>query len=190
MTVLMVDDTSTKPAARSVAGWLGQVLAWIVILAVAGVLVVSVLIPRFGGATPYTILTGSMRPQMPPGTLAVIKPVDTDSLGLGTVVTYQLESGEPAVVTHRIVSVGINGRGERVFTTQGDANESPDVKQVLPVQIKGKLWYDVPYLGYVNSAITGKERHITMIIVVSGLLLYSAYMFGSAFRSRGRRIAS
>ncbi len=40
----------------------------------------------------------------------------------------------------------------------------------------------MPYLGYVNNAITGKERHITMIIVVSGLLLYAAYMFTSAFR--------
>ena len=73
--------------------------------------------------------------------------------------------------------MGTTVRGKHDFTTQGDANNVADAEQVGPVQIKGKLWYSVPYLGYVNNAITGKERHVTMIIVVSGLLLYAAYMF-------------
>ncbi len=174
----------------SLAGWLSQVVAWLVILAVALAITVAVLVPRLGGATPYTILTGSMRPNMPPGTLVVIKEAPVEDIGIGTVITYQLNSGEPTVVTHRVVSLGFDGKGKRVFTTQGDANNAPDAKQVLPVQVKGKLWYKVPYLGYVNNAITGKERHITMIIVVSGLLLYAAYMFTSAFRGRGHRNAS
>lgn len=170
-----------------IVGWLGWILGWLVILAFTAVIVVTVLVPRIGGATPYTILTGSMRPHMPPGTLAVIQPVPIDQIGVGTVITYQLESGEPTVVTHRVVSDGINGKGERVFRTQGDANNAVDAKPVLPVQIKGRLWYAVPYLGYVNSFITGKERQITMAVVVSGLLLYATFMFGGALRDRRRR---
>lgn len=169
---------------RGAVGWLGQVVAWLVILTIACVISVAVLIPRIGGATPYTILTGSMRPSMPPGTLVVIKPAPVDGIGVGTVVTYQLRSGNPTVVTHRVISAGINGKGERVFRTQGDANNVADELPVSPVQIKGKLWYKVPYLGYVNTFITGKERRITTIVIVSGLLLYAAFMFTSALRDR------
>jgi signal peptidase len=169
---------------EGLAGWFGQVVAWLVILSVAAMVTVGVLIPRLGGATPYTILTGSMRPQLPPGTLVVVKPASADEIGIGDVITYQLESGKPAVVTHRVVSTSFNGKGEHIFRTQGDANNVADAKPVLEVQIKGKVWYSVPYLGHVNNAITGKERSLTMIIVVSGLLLYSAYMFTGALRDR------
>lgn len=174
-------------ATRSILGWLGQVLAWLTILGISAILVMAVLVPRIAGATPYTILTGSMRPSMPPGTLVVVRPVPASDVGVGTVITYQLESGKPTVVTHRVVSMGVTGAGKTVFTTQGDANNAADAKPVMPVQIKGKLWYKVPYVGYVNNVITGKERHITMIIVVSGLLMYAAFMFTSSLRDRFRK---
>lgn len=186
MTAPAVDEALPGHPARSVVGWIGQVFAWLVILVVVSVLAVAVLIPRLGGATPYTILTGSMRPDLPPGTLVVVKPIDAEKIGVGSVVTYQLESGKPTVVTHRVVSAGIDGRGEPTFTTQGDANSAPDAKPVMPVQIKGKVWYSVPYLGHVNNEITGKERHMTTVIVVSFLLLYAAYMFTSSLRDRLR----
>jgi signal peptidase len=167
--------------------WGGQVAAWIVIVAMTAAITAAVLVPRIGGATPYTILTGSMRPNMPPGTLVVIKPVPIDQIGIGTVVTYQLSSGEHAVVTHRVVAVGIDGTGKRVFTTQGDANNVADAKPVMPVQIKGELWYHVKYLGYVNTFVNGTQRHLTMIAVIAGLLLYAGYMFTSDMRSRFSR---
>lgn len=165
----------------------GQVAAWIVILAMTAAITAAVLVPRIGGATPYTILTGSMRPTMPPGTLVVMKPVPIDQIGVGTVVTYQLSSGKSTVVTHRVVSVGFDGKGNRSFRTQGDANNVADALPVRPVQIQGRLWYHVKYLGYVNTVVNGKERQITMIAVIAGLLLYASYMFTSDLRTRVSR---
>jgi signal peptidase len=167
--------------------WIRHVLAWIVILAIGAALVTAVLIPRIGGATPYTIATGSMRPGMPPGTLVVVKPVATNKIAVGDVVTYQLNSGESTVVTHRVVSIATNGKGERTFRTQGDANPVADPNYVRPVQIKGERWYHVRYLGYANTFVNGKERQITMIVVVSGLLLFAGYMFASDLRTRFSR---
>jgi signal peptidase len=167
--------------------WSGRFAAWIVILAMTAAISAAVLVPRIGGATPYTILTGSMRPNMPQGTLVVVKPVPIDQIGIGTVVTYQLSSGEPTVVTHRVVGVRFDGTGKRLFTTQGDANNAPDAKLVRPVQIKGKLWYHVKYLGYVNTFVSGRQRQIAMITVISGLLLYASYMFTSDLRTRFTR---
>lgn len=168
------------PRVAAVGGWVVQVIAWVIIFGVVAVLFVSVLIPRFAGATPYTVLTGSMRPHYPPGALVVIRPVPESEISEGDVVTYQLESGQATVVTHRVVRRSTNLKGEVIFSTQGDANNVADAKPVKPVQIKGKLWYSVPYLGYANTIVTGKERDITLTIVVSFLLCYSAYMFTSA----------
>lgn len=167
-------------------GWLGQVLAWSFVIAVAAVLAVTVVVPRFAGATPYTVLTSSMRPGMPPGTLVVVKPVDPAQLGVGEVVTYQLKSGEPAVVTHRVVAVTSAINGERTFVTQGDANEAPDPLPVRPVQIKGQRWYSVPYLGRVNTLLNGSQRQDGVIVVAVLLLAYAAFMFTGSIAERRR----
>lgn len=167
--------------------WFGQLVAWLIIIAVVAVLAAAVVVPRIAGATPYSILTGSMTPKYPPGTLVVVKPIDTDDITIGTVVTYQLSSGKPTVVTHRVVGIVRGSDNALRFRTQGDANDAPDRALVRPVQIKGALWYHVRSLGFVNKYITGKEREVTMIIVVSGLLLYAAYMFSGSLRDRLRK---
>lgn len=165
-------------------GWLGRVLAWLVILGICAVLLVAVLIPRFAGATPYAVLTGSMSPDMPPGTLVVVKPIDPMQIGVGDVITYQLESGVPTVVTHRVVAQGLNAEGQPVFQTQGDANDDPDRLWVMPVQVRGVKWYSVPYLGRVNNALNGSERQMAVYVVAALLLGYAAYLFVSAARDR------
>jgi signal peptidase I len=169
-------------------GWVGRVLAWLVIFGIGATVLVAVLIPRIAGATPYVVLTGSMRPTMPPGSMVVVKPVPAQQLGIGHVITYQLESGKPTVVTHRIVSMG-RFRGEPIFRTQGDANDVHDQKWVRPAQIRGVRWYAVPYLGYVTSAVSAQQRNVASIVIVAFLLGYAAYMFASAGRDRVRRRA-
>ncbi len=173
-----------EPArARALLRGLGQVLAWIVILAVAAAITVAVLIPRIGGATPYAVLTGSMQPKYPPGTLVVVKPADPEDIGVGAVVTYQIESGKPAVVTHRVVTVARQD-GEPVFQTRGDANNAVDPGWVRPIQLRGKLWYAVPYLGYANTAIQPGHRQWAVYATAGLLFIYATYMFASALRDK------
>lgn len=172
--------------ARSVLGWVGQALAWLVILSMTAIIVVAVLVPRIAGATPYTVLSGSMEPALQLGALVVVKPVEADEVGLGTVITYQLESGKATSVTHRVVAQGFNGKGQMQFQTQGDANDTPDENWVMPIQIMGELWYSVPYLGYLNNMLTGKERQMAVYIVAALLLGYAAFAFTGAIRERTR----
>ena len=171
---------------RPLASWVTQAVAWFVIFAAGSALAAAVVVPRVAGATPYTILTGSMRPSLPPGTLVVVKPKPVDELQVGDVVTYQLTSGEATVVTHRITQIGTNLKGERSFTTQGDANDVADANPVRPEQIRGELLYVVPKLGYVNNFISGDQRQIATYVVVTGLLGYAAFMSVAALRDRRR----
>lgn len=166
--------------------WAGQITSWLVLLTILAVAAVMIVIPRMGGATAYTVLTGSMAPGMPPGSLAVVRPVDPATLRTGDVITYQIKSGEPAVVTHRVVGVGHTLGGELRLTARGDANTAND-PPILPEQIRGSLWYQAPWLGYINSALTGPQRQWLTIIAVAGLLGYSAFMAASAVRDRLRK---
>lgn len=170
-----------------VVRFVSQVLIWLLLLSATGAVAVAVVIPRIAGATPYTVLTGSMEPKYPPGTLVVVKPTPAKQIRIGDVVTYQLESGKPTVVTHRVISVGTRLDGKLSFTTQGDANDVPDPIDVQAVQIQGRLWYSVPYLGHVNNVFTGRQRQTLVLVASAGLIGYATFMFVGTIRDRRRK---
>lgn len=169
--------------------WAGRLMAWLVIITAIGALSLAVVVPRLGGATPYTILTGSMQPDYPPGTLMVMRPAKPQDIAVGSVVTYQLDSGESTVVTHRVSAIRQSPNGSLRFSTRGDANTTDDAKLVRPVQIRGELWYSVPYLGYVNKYVSGTERHVVLVAVEAFLILYAGFMLTSALVVRRREKA-
>lgn len=171
---------------RSVLTFAGRTIAWIVILGASGLIIAAVLVPRIAGATPYTVLTGSMSPAYPPGTLVVVKPVDVDELRVGDVVTVQLESGKETVVTHRISAIAYQLDGDVEIQTKGDANPSPDADLRMPVQIRGKLWYSIPYVGYVATAVTASDKQWIVGVIAVGLVGYAVWMFAGAWRERGK----
>jgi signal peptidase len=165
-----------------------QAIAWAVLLAALALLAVCVVVPKAGGATPYTILTDSMRPTYPPGTLVVTKPTPFDDINIGDVVTYQLNSGEATVVTHRVIGRTNDKQGRSALITQGDANNAPDEKLVIAKQVKGTLWYSAPKLGRVSNALNASQRDLALTVVVVGLFAYAGFMFaGSAVERRRKR---
>jgi signal peptidase len=91
-------------------------------------------------------------------------------------------------VTHRVISVGasLDGSGDRVLRTQGDANDAPDQNRVREIQVRGRLWYAIPYLGHVTTRISGSTRQVVTTVAVGGLLAYAAWMFGSTIHERRR----
>lgn len=169
---------------RSVARFARRTLEWLAILASAAAILLAVIIPRIFGGTPYTILTGSMAPAIQPGALVVVRPVDPSTLSVGDVVTVQLESGESTMVTHRIAEIQYRADGQMQFVTKGDANEIVDAEPRMPVQIRGELWYQVPYLGYVSNALTGTQRGWLGALAIAGLAGYAAWMYYSASKER------
>jgi signal peptidase I len=125
-----------------------------------------------------------MRPTYPPGALVVVKPTPFDDINIGDTVTYQLNSGEPEVATHRVIGRTFDAERRPVLLTQGDANPSPDAKPVVEKQVKGTVWYSVRHLGRVSSFLTSAQRQLVLSAVVIGLLGYAALMFISAARDR------
>lgn len=171
--------------------YIGAGLSWGLLALVSLIAALVIVVPALTGSTPYTILTSSMEPTLPPGTLVIVKPTDPADIRIGTVITYQLESGKPQVVTHRVIEIiqpNLPG-GEVSFITKGDANSAPDEKPVHPVQIRGTVWYSVPLIGWVNNVINGDLRAIVIPIVAGLLFLYAGYLIASGIvdKRRARR---
>lgn len=153
---------------------------------VAGLAVVLIVIPKATGSTPLTVLTQSMEPTLPPGTLLVVKPTPLEDIRIGDVVTYQIVSGQPAVISHRVVSVESSSDGARTFVLKGDNNAEPDSSPVTAAQVRGVVWYSIPEVGYVNQLVNGSRGWL--IPAVAGILLaYSAGMITIGVTSSVRR---
>ncbi|WP_240340671.1 signal peptidase I [Nocardioides sp. SYSU D00038] len=179
-----------QPRSRVLPEWLrwcGSVVMWLVILGCLAVLTAAVLVPRVAGATPYTVLTGSMRPDLPPGTLVVSRPVEPGEIGIGSVITYQLRSGQPQTVTHRVVEVRSDLSGELSWRTRGDANSAPDRGWVRSEQVRGELWYALPWVGRPTHWLTSHQRGVAVYVVGLGLLGYAVLMFARAGHDVRRR---
>ena len=96
------------------------------------------------GIQPTTVLSGSMRPAMDTGDLAIVQEVSADSIGVGDIVQYQRDG---TMVIHRVTEVA-QGRGEKIFVTKGDANSNPDIEPVFQSQVRGKVVLTIPKLGW------------------------------------------
>jgi signal peptidase len=172
---------------RSLLSYIGAGLSAGLLVVLAGLAVVVIGLPAAVGGMPLTVLTNSMAPGLPPGTLVVMKPTPIDEIRVGDVLTYQIRSGDPAVVSHRVIAKATDTRGETTFTTKGDNNDVEDSPAVMEVQVKGTVWYSIPLLGWVNNAITGESRS-WLIPVAAGLLFaYAGYTVVVAVIARNRR---
>ena len=167
------------------AGISGGLLLLVVIV---GVLVI--IVPMLTGSTPLTVLTSSMRPTYPEGTLIIVQPTDPQQLRIGDAITYQQESGVATYVTHRIVSISQSTDGSTAFITKGDNNPSPDRAPVTEPQVVGKVWYSLPWIGYLNNAVGGGER--SWIVVGLAILLfgYAGWQFIGSLRQKRPKAAT
>lgn len=148
--------------------------------------IVLIVVPAATGSHTFTVLTNSMAPKFPPGTFLVIKPVAFDELQYGDVVTFQLFSGRPEVETHRIVGFGATQQGEKTLITRGDNNGADDPEPVRAVQVKGKLFYAVPYVGFAANALGNADRSTWSTVAAVGLIGYGAITVYRSIRKGSR----
>ncbi|TAM69513.1 MAG: signal peptidase I [Microbacteriaceae bacterium] len=153
------------------------------VLLLAALLIV---VPWVAHATPLTILTSSMEPKLPPGTLIVVKPRPIANIRIGDVVTYQIAPGKPAVVSHRVIGISTSSDGKRTFITKGDNNAAAD-PVVVPAQVKGVVWYSVPWVGYINNTLNGSNRSWLIPLIAIALIGYAAFMIAAGSLERARR---
>jgi signal peptidase I len=150
--------------------WLGRLV--IGALACVGVMLVAltIIVPKLTNGAALTVLTGSMRPAYPPGSLVIVRPVDTSAIDVGDVITYQSSDGSASITTHRVVEIGSSESGEPRFVTKGDANDGVDRLPVSANAVHGKVWFGVPHLGAVRNSLSSPVG-LAVIAGVIGLAM-------------------
>ena len=118
-----------------------KILSWICVAAI--VVFIAVAAPLIGGCHPMIVLSGSMEPTYPVGSVVYYKACTFEELKAGDPITFK--AGE-SLVTHRITKVN---ELSRTVNTKGDANPSEDPEPVEASRIVGRtLKINIPYLGY------------------------------------------
>jgi signal peptidase len=95
------------------------------------------------GVSPMRIISGSMEPKYPIGTIVFAHKEKT--YNVGDIISYnatdeQLAQGSPKTITHRIIEQKDGG-----YIMQGDNNPVPDAQIVMPADVVGKVSFYLPF---------------------------------------------
>lgn len=144
-----------------------------VLLALVAALVIAFAGVRLVGLTPYAVLSGSMEPELPVGSLVYVRAVDPSEVVVGDTITFKLESG--TLVTHEVYEIDADAREFKthgIANVDSEGNISPDAAPVPWLSLVGSVVACVPLLGYVNVFVTqppGVFMVIAGVAVVIGV---------------------
>lgn len=117
----------------------------------------------FFNIKPVVVVSGSMEPEVPVGSLAFIDQ-NKMTVKAGDIIGYQM--GDTLIV-HRVIDEKETGE----YITKGDANDTADPAAVSEQQIRGKEVFCIPAAGYAVQFIRTKKGIITVGIVIAGYFL-------------------
>ena len=151
--------------------WSAFTTVLVVLIVILAILLVGV---RVVGLKPFVVLSGSMEPDYPTGSLIYVKSVDPFELEADDVITFMLN--ENTVATHRVVGIVPDDEDPSVirFRTKGDANDFEDGTLVHYKNVIGTPVFCIPLLGYVSNYISQPPG---LYIAVMGLLIVILLMF-------------
>ncbi|MGF3105778.1 signal peptidase I [Rossellomorea sp. DUT-2] len=102
---------------------------------------------------PSVIATGSMQPIIDPGDVILVKKVNSKDVQVGEVI--QFAEGD-IKISHRVIDI-IKKEGKTLYVTKGDNNSVKDSEPVHPEEIKGKIIYTVPKIGWPTLLIKSED---------------------------------
>ena len=132
------------------------------IIAVFAVVALLLVVPMIFGCKNMAVLSGSMEPNIPVGSVVFVKETPMENIEAGDVITYRLSGN--TMVTHRVVSIDTQNQQ---LITKGDANDVEDGSPVAFSQVVGKELFHAPLLGYLSIYI----KTPIGILAVCGILI-------------------
>lgn len=130
--------------------------------------------PRAFGYTPFAVLSGSMEPKLPVGSMVFVRQVEPSDIAVGDNATFYRSDG--AVVTHQVYEVDPVAQ---TISTQGIANKNADgsimhdAEQTPFSRVIGVVSFCVPYLGFVNAYCTTMPGLLVVVAVLALLVAAS-----------------
>ena len=114
------------------------------------------------GFRTYTVLSGSMEPDLYPGDIVVVINKNKINFNIGDIITFKKYN---TVITHRIIDLNNNG-----YITKGDNNNFKDSFIVENKDIIGKVLLKIPKLGYILEFLS-RPIIISLEMILLGILI-------------------
>lgn len=125
-----------------------------------------VTIPRYLGYEIYHVVSGSMEPEIPVGSILYVERVRAEEIAEGDVIAFQ---SRDSVITHRVVK---NRQVEGEFVTKGDANAAEDMNTVPYGDLIGRVKCHFPLIGKIMVLYTSTAGKVYLIaFALCGALL-------------------
>ena len=133
----------------------------------------------FFGNSLFRVVTGSMEPEIPPGTLILSRETDIDDLEMGDVICFQSlsPSMRGRMITHRIIGKTVDENGAVSLQTKGDANPSADGYPVTEANLVGKVVWRSSDSNFLTDLVAFFSNEISFMacialpcLVIAGLI--------------------
>ena len=126
---------------------------------IAVIILILMLLPKLLGISTAAVQTGSMEPNVHVGALVYYKEVDTDEIEKDDIIAFEYGN---MLIMHRVYEVR-----DEYFITKGDANDVVDSKYVYFDEVKGKVLFNIPYIGNIAYGIQGNK----LIYILIGIII-------------------
>ncbi len=137
---------------------------------IAGLISVFTIVILALGGRGYAVESNSMSPRLERGDVVFVRSVSFDKLEKGDIITAHFPVSE-GVFTHRVIEVD---RENKLVRTRGDNNLSDDPMPTVESNIIGKIWFSIPYIGFISLK-------LNMTILVSVLLAVAVIVIITRF---------
>ena len=125
-------------------------------------------VPKLLGYRAYTVISGSMEPEIPTGSLVYIKDTEPHEIQVKDVIAYYGGRDINAIITHRVME---NSTAKRQFITKGDANRTQDMNPVSYSNVIGRVELTIPKLGVIAKVLTSFAGKVACVCMIGAALL-------------------
>ena len=132
--------------------------------------------PLFGA---YIIISESMIPKINVNDAVITMRVSEKNIKVNDIITFLSKDiqtqGTP--ITHRVVGIVYEDPNTKSkvlgYRTKGDHNNTPDFALIAPNEVLGKVYLQLPYIGYIQSFLTTPIGWVVVIVIPCLLIIGS-----------------
>ena len=162
------NSSKTGNSASRVFASITGILGLLLIIAVIAVML-PLFAPKLLGYGTYDVVSGSMEPEIPVGSLVLVDEAVPEEIAEGEVIAFTSEKDKSVVVTHRVIE---NDKTNGQFITKGDANKLKDMNPVPYSNLVGRVVKHYPKVGAIMASFSTLEGKLfLMCFLAAGVLL-------------------
>ena len=148
-----------------------------ILIALVGLFVLTMLV---SGTKAFAVQSDSMAPRMKRGDVVFVRRIAFEDLAVGDIISAHFPD-RSGVFTHRVTEIDAENREVR---TRGDHTLSDDPAATKESDIIGKLWFSLPYVGFLSFWL--ENRMLIYICLGAAIVLIMARILLSASKTESR----